>query len=257
MKNFFLALICVPMLAFGCEYADDPRLNNEQLPALVTSIASGNPVAPIRVRVSTYLRMGERSQSLLEPHLQIFDVNCSPVAFFEGELLSRAVIPFEEFYRVMAYAIKHDQPDLAKSLFSKVRVAPMEVEEVQTLFGKLPYEGAFGVSVRKQMTAIFPMYDELYPAESDLRDPLKDGRLKDYAMIKLFRVFGGELTLNNGCGPYELHERFYKTERVQGFFGERDVVVVRREPTAHLMQTLGYSVVRADRITFRIKNCST
>jgi hypothetical protein len=76
-------------------------------------------------------------------------------------------------------------------------------------------------------------------------------------MIKLFRVFGGELLLARGCGPYELNARFYKTERVKGLFGERDVLLVHREPFIHMMQAMGYQVAREDRITFRIKNCST
>ncbi|WP_417522247.1 hypothetical protein [Marinobacter sp.] len=224
--------------------------------ALVSSLANGDSVPPVSVRVGTYLKMGPRSRTLLEPHLQILDVTCSPVVFFDGELLSQAVIPFEEYYRVMAYAIHEDQPGIAKRLFSKARAAPKTVSEIQTLFAKLPYKGAFGVTTRDQMISIFPMYQEFPPKDADLKDPLKDGRLKDYAMIKLFRVYGGELLLDRGCGPYELNPRFYKSKRVNTLFGEKDMVVVRREPFVHLMKTMGQQVTREDRTTFRIKNCT-
>lgn len=255
MKYLCLALFFLPVLAVGCEYRDDLRLSDEKIAELVSSIANGDSVPPVSMRVGTYLKMGPRSRTLLEPHLQIVDVTCSPVVFFDGELLSQAVIPFEEFYRVMAYAIHEDRPDLAKRLFSKARVAPKTVSEIQALFAKLPYKGTFGVRTRDKMTLIFPMYQEFPPKAADLKDPLKDGRPSDYTMIKLFRVYGGELLLDRGCGPYELDPHFYKSKRVKTLFGEKDVVVARREPFVHLMKTMGQQVTREDRTTFRIKNC--
>ncbi|MBS9405449.1 hypothetical protein KG088_17735 [Halomonas sp. TRM85114] len=256
MKYLLIAFLCLPALALGCEYGDDPRLSNAQMPALVEAIANEETIPPIPVRISTYLQMGERSLALLEPHLKIHDVTCSPVAFFEGELLSQATIPFEEFYRLMATAIHEDRPGLAKHLFSKVRAASKTVAEIQQLFSQLPFEGAYGVSTRDRMTSIFPMYQDFPPRAEDLEDPLRDGRLKDYTMIKLFRVFGGEILFDRGCGPYELDQRFYKSKKVKTLFGEKTAVVARQEPFIHLMRTMGHQVSRDGRTTFFINNCN-
>lgn len=260
MRIKTLSLACVVWLASfvaaACEYADDPRLSHEHLPELIEALVAGQPVPPVRVRVGTYLQMGEKSRKLLEPHLAIFDANCAPVAFFEGELLGRAVIPFEEFYRVMAQAIHTDRPDVAKQLFTNARAAPITVTEMQKLFSMLPYSGSHGLQVRQRMQEVFPQFSRKLPLDKELADPLKDGRPQDYAMFKLFQVFGGKLILDQQCGPYTLDESFYRTERVKSLFGEHDVQTVRREPFLHMMRAMGHSVSKVDAISYRIVNCN-
>ncbi|MEQ3724499.1 hypothetical protein [Alcanivorax sp.] len=255
MKYFFLLVAFLPVIALGCNYIDDPRLSNENMPSLIESIQEGKSVPPVLVRVSTYLQMGERSLELLEPHIQMHDINCSPVAFYEGELLSRAVIPFEEYYRLMAEAIHANRPSLAKNIYSRVSVAPKSVSDIQDLFSKLPYEGSYGVSVREKMYSIFPLYAELPPKDKDLPDPLESGREKDYAMIKLFKVFGGDVLLGRGCGPYELNENFYREAIVNSMFGRRKVYVVRHKPFVNMMKTMGYDVLKEGKITFYVGSC--
>lgn len=255
MKYFFLLVTFLPVIALGCDYIDDPRLSNENMPSLIESIKEGESVPPVLVRVSTYLQMGERSLKLLEPHIQMHDINCSPIAFYEGELLSQAVIPFEEYYRLMAKAVHQDRPGLAKKLYSKASAAPKTVREIQELFSMLPYEGAYGVSTRERMSSVFPFYSELPPKAEDLSDPLEGGREKDYAMIKLFKVFGGDIHLDKGCGPYELIEEFYREEIVDSILGKRKVSVVRHKPFVNMMKTMGFDVSREGSITFFVGSC--
>lgn len=260
MRIKILSLACLVWLvsftAVACEYADDPRLSKEQLPELVQALVAGQPVPPVRIRVGTYLQMGEKSRHLLEPHLAMFDANCAPVGFFEGELLGRAVIPFEEIYRVMAQAIHDDRPNVAKQLFANARAAPISVAQMQKLFSLLPYSGSHGLQVRERMQEVFPQFTRQLPLDKELADPLKDGRPQDYAMFKLFQIFGGRLLLDQQCGPYRLDESFYSTERVKGLLGEHDVQIVRREPFLHMMRAMGHSVSKVDAISYRIINCN-
>ena len=250
-SQFWLSAAQAP----ACDYSDDPRLSSDQVPALLKALMAGESVPEIRIRVGTYLQLGEGSRRLLEPHLFMQDSNCDPVSFMDGELLGRAVIPFEEYYRVMAQAIHDDRPQVAKQLFSRVRAAPMSVQEIQELFGQLPYSGTYGLPVRERMQAIFPRFATTLPLDRELADPLDDGRPQDYAMFKLYQVFGGALRLDQGCGPYPLAEQFYRTERVTGLFGERDVLMVRRKPFMHMMRALGQSVTQTDELNYRMNNC--
>lgn len=251
-----LALWLISLAVNACQYADDSRLSAEHMPTLLQELVAGRPVPPVQIRVGTYLQLGERSRDLLEPHLQMFDANCSPVAFLGGELLGRAVIPFEEFYRVMAQAIHEDRPSLAKRLYARARVAPMSVGEIQRLFGMLPYQGSHGLQTRARMQEIFPQYARALPLDRDLSDPLKDGRPQDYAMFRLFQIFGGEVKLDQRCGPYTLDEMFYRTEKVPTVFGEREAQIVRREPLLHMMRAMGHGVSAVDTLNYRITNCN-
>lgn len=255
MKNWIsVAAACLlfsaPIVS-ACTYADDPRLSDERLPALIHDLVAGADVPPIQTQVGTYLLLGEQSRELLEPHLRIVDVQCQSVAVFNGELLSRPTISFEEYYRVMAQAIHDDRPDVAKRLYSHVTVAPMTVAEVQELFGKMPYPGTHGVEVRDRMQAIFPRFATALPADRQLADPLQDGRPQDYAMFKLFQVFGGQLLLDKGCGPYEVDDSFVRTEKVLG----RERKVVRRKPFEHLIGAMGHPFSRDSSTSYRIGSC--
>lgn len=245
-----LALVSIAVEA--CEYIDDPRLSSDKMPGLIQELVSGQSISPIKISVGTYLFLGERSRNLLEPHLQMFDVNCAPVGVFEGELMSRAVITFEEFYRTMAQAIYEDRPDIATQLFQQVRVAPITVSEMQSMFRALPYPNTHGVEVRERMQKIFPQFSRKIPRDNELIDPLKDGRPQDYAMFKLFQVFGGELTLDQGCGPYKLNSIFYRSEKL---YGKRDFHLVQRAPFLHMMRAMRFSVSKIDELSYNINNC--
>lgn len=245
MKAKIISLACmlslVSLAAEACDYVDDPRLSSSQMPGLVQAMAAGETVPPVKIRVGTYLMLGERSRSLLEPHLVMFDVNCSPVGGFEGKLLTNAVIPFEEFYRVMAQAIHDDRPDRAKQLFQQVSVSPITHKEMQKLFGQLPYPGTHGLPVFERMQKIFPQFKKILPLDEELIDPSTDGRAKDYVMLKLFRVFGGELLIDQGCKKLELDKRFYKVIRVKSLFmGEHDEYLIRKEPINHMLRAMGF-----------------
>lgn len=249
----------VSFVVHACNYVDDPRLSSEQQAALFKALINGETVSPIRIRIGTYLQLGERSRKLLEPHLEVVDINCSPVGGVDGELLGRAVISFEEFYKVIAQAIKDDRPDIAKQMFTQVRVAPMTVTEVQRMFGQLPYAGSHGVKTRERMQEIFPQFARVLPLDKELIDPLLDGRPQDYSMFKLFQVFGGTLLFDQGCGPYELDKAFYRTEKYKSLFGgEGEALIVRREPFLHMMRAMGYKVAKDDTISYRIVtfNCN-
>ncbi len=238
--------------ASTCDYADDVRLSAEQAPALIQELIAGRPVPPVKIRVGSYLLLGEQTRELLEPHLSMHDANCAPVGFLGGELLGRPVIPFEEYYRVMAQAIHDNRPDIAKRLFSSARAAPMTVQQIQELFGMLPYPGTYGIETRDRMQAIFPQFARTQPADRALADPLKDGRPQDYAMFKLFQVFGGTLVLDQGCGPYELDPSFVRTEKVFG----RDRQIARSEPFRHLMRALGFGISREATTRYRVGSCN-
>lgn len=261
MKPFLtfvtFALCLASSLAHACDYSDDTRLSGDQWPALLEMLSKGHSVPPVRIRVGTYLKLGETSRKLLEPHLSMFDVNCNPVSFKDGELLSRPVIPFEEFYQVMAQAIQDDRPQVAQELFKNARVAPMNVKEVQKLFGMLPYPGTGGLAVREKMQYVFKRnLSTARPLDKELHDPLRDGRPVDYTMFKLFMVFGGTLRLDKGCGPYSLDERFYRRERIAGLLGnERDVLVANPKPFLHIMRALGQDVTRVDDLNYRMTQC--
>lgn len=256
MKKLLTATSCMLWLAIpvanACEYVDDARMSDEQFPGLAQELIAGKPVKPVQIRVGTYLQLGEQSRQLLEPHLTMHDVNCAPVAFFDGELLGRPVIPFEEYYRVMAQAIHDDRPDVAKSLFGLARAAPLTVQQVQSMFSMMPFPGTHGLQTRERMQEIFPQFKRTPPLDKHLSDPLKDGRPNDYAMFKLFQVFGGGLVLDKGCGPYELNPSLIRTERVFG----RDVQFARREPFHHMMGALGYRINRETSTSYRIGSCN-
>ncbi len=249
---FLASLVWLASLAVqACDYVDDPRLSIEQLPALLQALKAGQSVPPVQIRVGTYLQLGERSRKLLDPHLEMFDVNCSPIGAVEGELLGHAVIPFEEFYRVMAQAVHDERPNIAKVLFAQVRAAPITVAEMQAMFSQLPYPSSHGLQARERMQIIFPQFSRALPLDKELTDPLKDGRPQDYAMFKLFQIFGGELLLDQGCGPYPLDKAFYRTEKIPGVFDEQ---IVRREPFIHMMRAMGYGVSQVDTLSYRIVN---
>lgn len=249
-------LILISITVEACEYGDDPRLSSDKMPELVQQLISGQSVSAIKIRVGTYLFMGEHSRNLLEPHLQMFDVHCAPVGVFKGELMSRAVIPFEEFYRLMAQAIYEDRPDIAKQLFQQVRAAPITIAQMQDMYRALPYPNTHGVEMRERMQKIFPQFEKARPFNNELKDSLKDGRPQDYAMFKLYQVFGGELKFDQGCGPYKLNDSFVRIEKFKREAGEKDITLVHRMPFLHMMNAMGYIAHEIDSLTYHIQDCN-
>lgn len=263
MNRFFsltlLALLWpASLLAANCGYEDDPRLSSEQVGELLQAIASGQPIEPVNMKIGTYLLLGDKSRELLEPHLAMQGADCKPVIAIDGELMGQASISFEEFYRTMAQAIHEDRPQVAKQLFNRVRVAPMNVEQIQELFAMLPYPGSYGIKVRDRMQEIFPQYLNTLPPDRELKNPLAEGRPQDYVMFRLFQLFGGTLQLEHGCGPYALSEKFYHTEFTTNILsGQVKLLSVRTEPFAHMMYSLGHSLTQdlENPILFHLKNC--
>lgn len=262
MKRFFIFVLItllwpISLLAANCSYEDDARLSN-QMEELLQAIDSGQQVEPVRMRVGTYLLLGDKSRQLLEPHLTMHGVDCKPIGAMDGELMGRATIPFEEYYRTMAQAIHENRPQVAKQLFSRVRAAAMTVEQIQELFGMMPYPGSHGVEVRDRMQKIFPQYSRTLPPDRVLKDPFAEGRPQDYVMFRLFQLFGGTLALEHDCGPYILNEKFYRTKATyKTTVSEVNLLSIRKKPFVHMMYSLGYNLTQdgENPILFHITNC--
>jgi len=251
-----LLLLCVPMYSWACEYGDDPRLESDAA-ALVQAIRSGEETSQIRMTLGTYLGMGKRTKALFGDQVLITSMDCKPIGVFEGDIMGIVMMPFEGFYKAMARAIRKDQPAVAKQLMAHARVAAMPVEQYVDLFGLLPFERTGGLLVREKMKRIFPAAGRYPPQKEWLKDPLQQGRMDDYTMARLFRLFGGQLEMDKNCGPYTLSQKFYSVEQVKTLFGGmQDRIFARQEPAALMLQVMGSAVQFTDATHYQIKGCT-
>lgn len=103
--NAWSAFINSESAIFGCEYNDDPRLE-EDAQALIDDILSGKDIEPVRVTYRTLLNMGPNTREILSRNIVVASMECNTVYYTGSELVGIPVIPFEE-----AITILHD--DLA------------------------------------------------------------------------------------------------------------------------------------------------
>jgi len=248
--------LCSPMLSWACEYGDDPRLENNPA-ALIQAVRSGEDTGQIRMTLTTYLGMGKATRALLADKARISSMDCKPIGVFEGEIMGIVKMPFEEFYRAMARAIRKNQPSIAKKLLTHAKVAAMPVEQYVDMFAQLPYERTGGLRVREKMKKIFPAIKDYPPLKKWLTDPLQYGRMDDYTMARFFRLFGGELEMDKGCGPYTLSKKFYSVEQVKTLFGGmQDRVIARQFPVRLMMRVMESYAEFVDAIHYQIKDCT-
>ena len=251
-----LCLCCFPQFLWACDYGDDPRLEKDAA-ALIQAIRSGKETGQINMTLATYLGMGPKSRALFGEQIRISSKDCKPVGVLDGDIIGTASMPFEDFYGAMARAIRKDQPAVAKVLMAHGKVAPMPVEQYVNLFGQLPYERTGGLKVRETMYKIFPAAGRLPPKKSALKDKSQQGRIEDYSMARLFKIFGGQLNLNKGCGQYVLAENFYTVVQVKSLLGGmHDRYIFRKEPVHIMLNIMGLDIVFNNKINYKIKGCT-
>ena len=254
MRFWLTIILLTPIYCWGCKYGDDVRLENNPV-QLVRTLIQGEDVGRITLTLGNYLKLKEKSRQLFEEHLRIISVDCSYISVYEGEIIGQVVIPFEEFYRTMAWAIQTDRPNGAKKLMAHARAAPMSIESYMELFGRLPYERTGGLEIRQRMKTIFPLHEELPPSKSQLRDPVEQGRWEDYTMARFYKIFGGDLLNGNDCVSYQLHSRFYEEQIVNSLLGEHRIIIARPDPTRYMLALMGYNITFTDKLTYSIKGC--
>jgi hypothetical protein len=103
--NAWNAFINAESAVFGCEYNDDPRIE-EDAQGLVSDILNGKDIEPVRVTYRTLLNMGPNTREILSRNMLVASMECNNVYYTGAELIGVPVIPFEE-----AITILHD--DLA------------------------------------------------------------------------------------------------------------------------------------------------
>jgi len=255
-KVLLLFLLFAPVFSWACEYGDDPRLENNPT-ALVKAIQSGQETGQIRMTLATYLGMGPKTRELFADQVLISSLDCKPVGVLEGEVVGIASMPFEEFYRAMARAVRKNRPAVAKQLMAHGRVASMPVEQYVDMFSQLPFERTGGMKVREQMKNIFPAVGRLPPQKAWLKDKSMQGRMDDYTMARLFNVFGGQLDMNSSCGPYAMSDKFYSVVQVKGLFGGvHDRYVTRQDPVRIMLMIMNSDAVFTDAIHYTLKGCT-
>ena len=254
MRYWLTVILLTPIYCWGCKYDDDIRLENDPV-QLVRTLIQGEDVGRITLTLGNYLKLKEKSRQLFEEHLRIISVDCSYISVYEGEIIGQVLIPFEEFYRTMAWAIQTDRPGVAKKLMAHAKAAPMSIEPYMELFGRLPYERTGGLEIRQRMKTIFPLHEVLPPGKSQLRDPVEQGRWEDYTMARFYKIFGGALLNGNDCKSYQLHSRFYKEQIVNGSLGKHRIIIARPDPTRYMLAIMGYNITFTDKLTYSIKGC--
>lgn len=256
MMRFWLTVVLLtPIYCWGCNYGDDVRLENNPV-QLVRTLIQGEDVGRITLTLGSYLKLKENSRQLLEEHLRIISVDCSYSSVYGGEIIGQVEIPFEEFYRTMAWAIQTDKPGAARKLMAHAEAAPMSIETYIELFGKLPFERTGGLKTRQRMKTIFPLHKELPPGKNELKDPVKQGRWDDYTMARFYNIFGGNLLLDNDCGPYRMQRRFYQEKTVNTPLGQSNIIIARHDPVRYMLAIMGYSITFTDKLTYYIKGCA-
>ncbi|MDQ7003711.1 MAG: hypothetical protein Q9N67_01770 [Ghiorsea sp.] len=260
-KLLFVLLLCTfPVLSWaGCVYGDDPRMESD-VRGLIKSIQSGQETSPIRMTLGTYLGMSPKTRAAFGELITITSKACNPVSVFDGEVIGRVTIPFEEYYRTLSRAIRKDRRDIFVGLKKNARVAPMSVEAYVDLFGKLPFLRTGGLKVRNRMKQLFPDAGKLKPEEDWLEDPTIHGRMEDYTMARLYYIWGGSIVLNKGCGPYELPKQFVSKVSQKDMFGTLRVrVVVQKYKPSMMMRVMGSDIdfySRSEVAKFKIKGCT-
>jgi len=258
MKRLLLIcmMLCLPAMAWACDYGDDPRLEKDP-GALIKVIQSGQESGQIRMTLATYLGLGPNTRKLFGDNVLITSMDCKPTGVLDGEIVGTATMPFEDFYRAMARAIRKNRPVAAKQLMVHGRVAAMPVEQYVDLFARLPFERTGGLKVRNQMKKIFPALSRLPPRPEWLKDKAKQGRMDDYTMARLFNIFGGQLDMGRGCGPFAMSKKFYTVVQVQGLFGRvHDRYVTRPDPVRYMLMIMNSDAQFTDAIHYTIKGCS-
>jgi len=254
-RIIFFLLICLPAYGEACEYGNDPRLEDDPI-ALIKAIRSGQEKGQIRMTLPTYLGMGRKSQKIFGEYAQITSLDCKPIGVLDGEVIGVASMEFEEFYRAMARAIRKNQPNVAKKLISHGKVSPISISQYLELFGRLPYKKTGGLNIRQKMEKIFPAVNRLPPQPSWLKDQAKQGRMADYAMARLWSVFGGQLKMDRQCGPYEIPEKFYTVVQVRGLLGGvHNRYVTRQDAVVIMLKIMGLEITFTDKINFTINSC--
>jgi len=218
MKSICLLLyiLCFPIWGVACEYGNDPRIEND-LPALLKDIQNGKQTSPIRMTIGTYLGMSKQTRKAFGELITISSLACNPVSVFEGDVIGTVTIPFEEYYRTVARAIRKNRPESFHALVKHAQVENMDVETYVDLFGELPFPKSGGLKVRNRMKQLFPEAGHYDPKKESLKDPTIYGRMEDYTMARLFKAWGGQLILNKGCGPYALSPKFYTDQHYTDF----------------------------------------
>jgi len=244
---------------WACEYGDDPRIESDVL-GLMESIKLGKENAPIRMTIGTYLGMSPKTRLAFGEYITISSMACNPVSVFAGEVNGKVTIPFEEYYRAVARSIIKNRQDMFEELKKHASVAPMPVEEFIDLFGKMPFSKTGGIKVRDRMKQLFPDAGDLNPKAEWLEDAATHGRMEDYTMARLFKIWGGELTLNKGCGPYTLSQQFYASKEYKNPFTgktQESITAWQFKPRL-MMRVMGpyldfYS--RSEVTRYKIKGC--
>jgi len=263
MKRMILLVMCsflTPSLSWACEYGDDPRIESDVL-GLIKSIKLGKERAPIRMTLGTYLGMSPKTRLAFGENITISSKACNPVSVFEGEVTGKVSIPFEEYYRTVARSIIKNRQGMFLALKKHGQVAPMPVESFVDLFGKMPFSQTGGIKVRNRMKQLFPEAGSLNPKQEWLKDPAMYGRMEDYTMARLFKVWGGELILNKGCGPYTLTQQFYASKDYKDRFTgkKRTRTTAWQYKPRLMMRVMGpyldfYS--RSEVTRYKIKGCT-
>lgn len=104
-KSAWNSFISSEAAIFGCEYQDDPRLNDDA-DATLKALANKEPMEPIMVTYRTLQNIGPNTRALITNNVVVASMECNPVYATETALLGVPIIPFEE-----ALTILHD--DLA------------------------------------------------------------------------------------------------------------------------------------------------
>ena len=254
MRFWLTVILLTPIYCWSCKYGDDVRLENN--PAhLVRALIEGKEVERITLTLGSYLKLKEKSRQLFEEHLGIISADCTYASVFEGDVIGQVEIPFEDFYRTMAWAIQTDNPGAARKLMAHARAASINIDVYIELFGKLPYERTGGLKIRQRMKTIFPLYEELPPRKSQLKDPVEQGRWDDYTMARFYKIFGGDLLIGNNCGPHKLLPRFYQENTVNSPLGQHNIITARHDPTRYMLAIMGYNITFVDKLTYSIKGC--
>ncbi len=255
-RLLLLYLFTISVNLYACEYGDDIRLQQDPV-ALIQAIRTGQETDSIKITLETYLGMGVKTRKLLGNNILITSLDCKLINVFDGEIIGKISLPFEEFYRAMAHAIRHNQPEMAKKLMVHGQAAPMPVEQYIDLFAQLPVAKTGGLKIRAQMQQIFPAIKQMPPQKSWLRNKLEQGRMKDYTMARLFSLFGGQLLLDKGCGPYQLSKKLYTIIELKSLFGKPyQRYVTRQDPVHFLLQIMHTNAVFNDNIHYTIKGCT-
>ncbi|MBT5230701.1 MAG: hypothetical protein HOM11_10550 [Methylococcales bacterium] len=206
-----LSIVCLSLMlsqAYAiCEYEDDYRLlSQESVNKLVAAIQEGERILPIKMTLKTYLSLGEKSTQTLKPHAVILGVDCREFALYESQLTGIVSVPFYELYRVYANALKNRNRADLLLLNRYTAAAPMHEQEYFGLYGAQAPAQDGGRVMQEKIMALFPLIKEY-------AFPVKKAKLleRDFRMLKLFRVFGGQFIPN--CKAFNLPKNMTSQSR--------------------------------------------